>query len=144
MGAEGAAVTDATDLATARCKVNEGFRSAKYTDARGFLTIGYGFNVDAGISEYAASALLGAQVHEAETDVSNFDWYASVDGVRQSVLVELAFNMGIHKLQGFVLMIAACASGDWPDAARQLQRSAWFDQVGQRGPVLVRLLRDGG
>ena len=143
MGAEGAAVTDATDLATARCKVNEGFRSAKYTDTRGFLTIGYGFNVDAGISEYAASALLGAQVHEAETDVSNFDWYASVDGVRQSVLVELAFNMGIHKLQQFHNMLAACSRQDWTTAAAELQNSAWFGQVGNRGPQLVRLLHDG-
>jgi len=137
-------VSDAGNLAANRCKVAEGFRSTKYVDTRGFLTIGYGFNVDAGISEYAASCLLDAQVHEAEADVSNFDWYASVDAVRQSVLVELAFNMGIHKLQGFKLMLAACARGDWTDAGLQLQQSAWFSQVGQRGPVLVRLLTNGG
>lgn len=137
-------MSDAGLLAASRCKAAEGFRSAKYTDTRGFLTIGYGFNVDAGISEYAASCLLDAQVHEAEADVSNFDWFASVDPVRQSVLIELAFNMGIHKLQGFQNMLAACAKTDWSEAGRQLQSSAWFGQVGHRGPLLVRLLTDGG
>ena len=136
-------MSDATDLATARCKVNEGFRPQKYTDTRGFLTIGYGFNVDAGISEFSAATLLESQLAEAEADVSNFDWYASVDGVRKSVLVELCFNMGIHKLQKFKLMLAACASQNWTEAANQLQSSAWFTQVGHRGPQLVRLLRDG-
>ena len=115
-----------------------------YKDTMGFTTIGYGANLDAGISEFSAASLLEAQLAEAEADVGNFDWYASVDGVRQSVLVELSFNMGIHKLQGFKLMLAACASQNWTEAANQLQSSAWFGQVGQRGPQLVRLLRDGG
>ena len=138
-------MSDATDLATARCKVAEGFRSAKYTDSRGYLTIGYGFNVDAGISEYAASALLSAQVSEAEADAgAAFPWYSGADGVRQSVIVELAFNMGLTRLQGFHNMLAACARGDWAEAGRQLQASAWFGQVGQRGPLLVRLLTNGG
>lgn len=137
-------VSAATDLALPRCKTNEGFRSTKYTDTRGFLTIGYGFNVDAGISEYAAAHLLQAQLDEAETDVGNFDWYHALDGVRQSVLVELAFNMGIKKLQGFHNMLSACKAQDWNAAAAELQNSAWFTQVGTRGPQLVRLLRDGG
>jgi len=137
-------VSDAGLLAAGRCKVAEGFRSAKYTDSRGFLTIGYGFNVDAGISEYAASCLLDAQVHEAEADVSNFDWYASLDAVRQSVLVELAFNMGIRKLQGFPKMLDACSRLDWATAGNELRNSAWFAEVGQRGPLLVRLLTNGG
>ena len=137
-------MSDAAALAMARCKVNEGFRSKVYTDTMGHPTFGYGCNIDAGISEYAAAKLLEAQLEEAETDASNFDWYASVDAVRQSVLVELTLNMGIHKLQGFKLMLAACASQNWTEAANQLQSSAWFGQVGQRGPQLVRLLRDGG
>jgi len=136
-------MSDATTLAMARCKVNEGFRPQKYTDTRGFLTIGYGFCIDAGISEFSAASLLEAQLAEAEADVSNWDWYASVDAVRKSVLTELAFNMGIHKLQGFHNMLAACSSADWPTAANELQNSVWFGQVGQRGPQLVRLLRDG-
>ena len=137
-------MSDAAALATGRCKVNEGFRPTKYTDTRGFLTIGYGFCIDAGISEYQASCLLDAQVHDAEADVSNFDWYASLDAVRQSVLIELAFNMGIHKLQGFKNMLAACSRADWQAAGDELRNSAWFGQVGQRGPLLVRLLTNGG
>lgn len=137
-------MSDATDLATARCKVNEGFRSAKYTDSRGFLTIGYGFNVDAGISEFCAASLLEAQLAQDEAELSGFPWYQQADTVRRSVLLELMFNMGLTKLQGFHNMLAAVDRQDWETAAAELKSSAWFGQVGQRGPQLVRLLHDGG
>jgi lysozyme len=136
-------MSDATDLALIRCKSAEGFRSHSYTDTRGFLTIGYGFNVDAGISEYCAAGLLERQIAEADADISAFRWYQAADTVRRSVLVELRFNMGLLKLQGFHNMLGACEDQDWEKAADELKNSAWFGQVGNRGPLLVRLLRDG-
>lgn len=132
----------ATDLAAARCVVSEGFRATKYVDSRGFLTIGYGFNIDAGISRPAAAALLNEQIGEAEASIDSYPWYPA-DEVRQSVLIELAFNMGLGKLLGFKQMLAACQAKDWVMAGAQLQASAWFTQVGSRGPPLVALLTNG-
>lgn len=132
------------DLATIRCKLAEGFRSRAYRDTVGHLTIGYGFNVDAGISEYAASALLEAQLSEGEVDLQEYQWYAGADDVRRSVLLELAFNMGIGGLLGFRTMLQAVDDQNWSAAADALQNSKWFHQVGSRGPVLVRLMREGG
>ena len=134
----------AIDIALPRVKAAEGFRSAKYTDTRGYLTIGYGFNVDAGISERAASALCEAQLEEALADCDGQPWFPSGDDVRASVFVELVFNMGLGKLLGFKLMLAAAQAHQWDEAANQLQNSAWFSQVGHRGPLLVRLLANGG
>ncbi len=60
----------AIDIAIARLKSEEGFRATKYVDTVGKTTIGYGFNVDAGITHNAAAALLSAQVQDAATDLS--------------------------------------------------------------------------
>lgn len=136
-------MSQAADLATSRCIVSEGFRAHAYHDSRGFLTIGYGFDIDAGISQYAASKLLQAQVSEAETACQSYVWYQAADPVRQSVLVELTFNMGLEKLLEFQHMLDACASKDWTSAGQQLQNSAWFGEVGERGPELVALLTNG-
>jgi lysozyme len=138
-------MSDATDLALPRCKTNEGFRSKVYKDSRGFNTVGYGLNLDAGLSEHLASVILAEQLAEAEADAeSAFLWYSGTDGVRQSVIVELVFNTGLAKLKGFTHMLAACQAQDWNAAAAELQNSAWFGQVGRRGPLLVRLLTNGG
>ena len=61
-------MSDAAALAAARCQVAEGFRPHKYLDTRGFETIGFGMNIDAGVSEHLAAAILAVQVADAEAD----------------------------------------------------------------------------
>ena len=134
----------ATDLAVSRCKVSEGFRPTVYLDTVGKRTIGYGCNLDAGWSEWLAAQVLALQLQEAEADCDGQPWYTAADAVRQSVLVELRFEMGLGGLLQFHEMLAACEAQDWAMAGAQLQASAWFTQVGTRGPPLVRLLANGG
>lgn len=132
------------DIALPRIKAAEGYRGQAYRDTRGFLTIGYGSNIDAGWSEPFASAVCSLQIANAEADCDGQSWYVGADVVRQSVLVELVFNMGVAKLLTFTHMIAALNAQDWSTAADELQNSVWFHQVGTRGPKLVTLLRNGG
>ena len=110
---------NAVDLALPRLQTEEGFRAIKYTDTQGHLTIGYGFNVDAGISQTAAGALLGAQAAERHQALMGLGWYAVLDPVRQSVCLDIAFNNGTHGLLNFPHMIAALAKGDWATAAAE-------------------------
>ncbi len=110
---------NAVDLALPRLKTEEGFRATKYTDTQGHLTIGYGFDVDAGISQSAAGALLGAQAEERHQVLMELGWYAALDPVRQSVCLDIAFNSGLHGLLNFPHMIAALAKGDWAAAAAE-------------------------
>lgn len=104
-------------LTVTRCKTEEGFRSTAYMDTAGHRTIGYGFNVDAGISQYAAEALLSAQLQELDNNMQKYDWYHDCDSVRQSVFLDMAFNEGLHGLLAYPHMIAATAIGDWKTAA---------------------------
>lgn len=105
--------------AQSRLQTEEGFRALPYKDTRDHISIGYGFNVDAGISKYAAAALLGAQLTELDTAMQGFTWYKVANDVRKSVFLDIAFNDGLHGLLNFPHMLAAATRGDWEMAAKE-------------------------
>lgn len=107
------------DIALPRLQIEEGFRALAYRDTNGLETIGYGFNVQAGISKYAAAALLKAQCEEAHATLLKLPWYAALDPVRQSVCLDIDINEGEGGLLKFPLMIAALTRNDWEGAAAQ-------------------------
>ena len=113
----------AADLATARLVTEEGFRSTAYRDTVGKLTIGYGFCVDEGITEYAARALLSAQIQERVTALEGFWWWNKMDPVRQSCVIDVSFNVGITGLLHFPKMLAALGAQDWQSAHDELLNS---------------------
>lgn len=124
-------------------KQEEGFRAFPYRDTRGFLTIGYGTNLDAGITEEQASALLEIQIRYLSGRLSYFEWYVSLDPVRRSVIENMAYNMGVDGVLGFREMIASIEARDWRGAAAQMLNSIWAQQVGERAVVLARIMETG-
>jgi lysozyme len=132
----------AVDLAVARSKINEGFRARKYIDPRGFESIGYGFNIDAGITQRAAAALLAAQAQEIGDSLSAFAWYPA-DETRRSVFIELAFNLGINGLLHFPATLHASAAGDWQGAHDQLLNSDAARELPARYKALATILLTG-
>lgn len=114
---------NAVDLAVARLKVNEGFRANLYVDTTGHETLGYGFNVQAGITQSAAQALLAAQTQDIAATLGGYWWASGLDDARLSVVVEVAFNVGTAGLLHFPKMMAALGAKDWKTAAAELLNS---------------------
>lgn len=116
-----------------------------YRDTTGHLTIGFGRNLDdVGITPEEANAMLDHDIAIAIGSLSaRLRWFDQVDHVRQRVLINMAFNLGIEGLLGFRKMLAALMVKDHETAARELETSKYFTQVGQRGPRLARMLRTG-
>lgn len=133
----------AVDLAVSRLKVDEGFRSQAYRDTVGKLTIGYGFNIDAGITQTAAAALLAAQAQEIATTLSTYWWASGLDDARLSVLVELGFNLGVTGLLHFPKMIAAIGAKDWRTAHDELLDSDAAHMLPTRYAALADILSTG-
>lgn len=133
------------DLTVVRLQTEEGFRATAYRDTTGNLTIGYGFNIDAGISRAAALALLQAQVSEIQTELMQQPWFLNIaDNTRQSALLDMAFNLGLAGLvNGFPKMIACIQADDWIGAAAQCHVTNQTLDNG-RYAVLRRLLLIGG
>jgi len=131
-------------------KLAEGWSATPYQDTVGVWTIGYGHQlsvaaaVGARWTKAQAEKQLLDDIGNAIHDASSFNWFQSLDPVRQEVIVELAFNLGLPRLQTFKRMLAAMARKDYENAGRELQDSRWYTQVGlQRGNRLVSALRSG-
>lgn len=123
----------------------EGLRLKPYTDTAGRLTIGYGRNLtDVGISQLEASDLLENDLTRAVNDVQQaLPFFAMLDGVRQIVLVDMCFNMGIARLKTFVKMLAFVQAGKFFEAAQEMLNSQWADQVGARATRLASAMASG-
>lgn len=75
--------------------------------------------------------LFDIDVAHARADLLKlWPWVSAIDVVRFMVLVNMAFNMGAHKLDHFPKMKAAVRAQDYIEAARQMLDSDWARQVG--------------
>lgn len=110
---------------------HEGLRLKPYKDTVGKLTIGVGRNLDdRGISENEALFLLENDLYDCKIQLSKYSWYMNLDTIRQGVLIELTFNIGISKVLSFKNMIEALKISDYVNASKELLDSLWAQQVG--------------
>lgn len=126
-------------------KRDEELRLTPYKDTVGKLTIGYGRNLeDNGISQYEAELLLQHDLTNASQALrAALPWTEGLDEVRRGVLLNMAFNMGIHRMLQFKLTLGLVESGDYDKAADEMLNSVWAKQVGARAHRLSLQMRSG-
>lgn len=126
-------------------KLHEDVKLKPYRDTVGKLTIGVGRNLDdVGISTEEADFLLMGDISNVEDDLkSNLTFFSKLDEVRQVVLVDMCFNMGIKRLLNFKNTLALIAKGDYGAAADQMLKSVWASQVKLRAKRLSEMMRTG-
>ena len=125
---------------------HEGLRLKPYRCTAGKLTIGIGRNLDdRGISQKEAYAMLERDIHDCEQclldEIPNV--YNGLDEIRQSVLLNMCFNLGIKGLLGFKNTLAFIGAGGWERAANGMLASKWAKQVGKRAIELSEMMRKG-
>ncbi len=124
--------------------LHEGLRLKPYRCTAGKLTIGVGRNLDdKGISKEEALFLLRNDIATVTTQLQKYDWYINTDPIRQKVLIDRAYNLGVGGLLQFRRMIAALGRGDYEGAADQMLDSRWAVQVGYRAVRLAEMMRSG-
>lgn len=124
-------------------KQHEGLRLLPYTDTTGHLTIGYGCNLTAGISEVQAQALLNLAVAHISLQLVSYTWFVNCNDARKAVLLDMAFNLGVAGLLEFRIMLECISRGDFAGAASQMVNSEWARQVGQRAATDAKIMKDG-
>lgn len=124
---------------------DEGLRLFPYLDTTNHITIGVGRNLtDRGISRDEALAMLDHDIDAVLGELRvNFPWFVALDEVRQRVLANMAFNLGLPKLRTFVNTLHAIADGDYQKAARGMRASLWAQQVGRRAERLAVMMATG-
>lgn len=70
-------------------------------------------------------------------------WWPTLDDIRASVVVELAFNLGIAGLLHFPNMLSAIGKKDWPTAQSELLDSDAARELPARYHALSLLLLNG-
>ena len=126
-------------------RLHEGERLKPYRCTAGKLTIGVGRNLeDRGITREEASYLLANDIAAEERELLRaLPWVANLDEVRQRVLLDMAFNMGVVGLLAFKRTLATIQAGDYQRAAAMMLDSKWAGQVGQRAERLSRMMATG-
>lgn len=66
-----------------------------------------------------------------------------LDGVRQLILMDMAFNMGVPRLCKFKKMWNAVHEQNWEAASLEMMDSKWARQVGQRAKKLSDAMKSG-
>lgn len=127
----------------AQLAIDEALRLKPYTDTKGKLTIGFGRNLtDVGISAPEANELCFNDVTVAVAALDHaLAWWRTLSEDRQQVIANMTFNMGIERLLGFHLMLAALKSGDYATAADEMLKSEWAAEVGARAQRLAIRMR---
>ncbi len=141
-------------LAVAQLKRHEGLRLVPYRCPAGFLTVGYGHNIDANpvpnlgpddrISEVEAGKILELDMRSCgmALDRALPDWRA-LSEPRQAVLLNMAVNLGVRGLLGFRKAVAAIRAGDFETASREMLNSKWSRDVKGRALELAEQMRSG-
>ena len=130
--------------ASAYIRRYEGFSKLPYKCPTGHLTIGYGHNLENGITPEMADFILKRDLETAERAVKDaFPWWWKLDDARQFVLVDMAFNMGQAGLKGFKKMLAAIESGDFDKAAEEMLDSKYGRQVVHRARLNAEIMKTG-
>lgn len=119
-------------------KRHEGFVAKPYKCSEGVLTIGYGCNIEQGITERVAEAILVAQVSAVQLELlTEFEWYRHLDDVRRDVITNMTFNLGLKGFSKFKRMIRAIEQYDVDGVIYEMMDSKWAHQVGQRSHELA-------
>lgn len=134
----------AKDLANKLLKQHEGLKLKAYKDTEGKTTIGFGRNLDqVGISLEEANMLLDNDIDIAEKELRKQAFYKKLNIVRQTAVIDMVFNLGYTKFLGFTKFISYLDQGKYEAASKEMLRSKWAKQVGQRANNLSEMIRTG-
>lgn len=134
------------DRAIAALKGEEGYRRHPYPDTGDTLAIGYGHNLHCrGLSQRQAAWLLADTLQELREALVQRrpDTWARMSAGRQAALLEMAYQLGVDGVLGFVRMWQALERGQWRKAAAEMRDSKWArdDTPGRAERVIARFLK---
>lgn len=135
--------------------LEEGTRLFAYDDATGeaicpgYVMVGHptiacGRALDThGLSAGEVQTLLENDIAAIDAALRIYPWWVALSSVRQFVIVDMAFNLGINGLLKFRRMIAALSDGNYSLTATEMLASAWATQLPTRAHKLAQIMRTG-
>ena len=123
--------------------LHEGWKNFPYVDTQGKITIGCGFNLsDRGLDDDWINKQYIEDVTFFYNQLSDFEWFHSLNSDRQIVLIDMCF-MGWKKFLEFKNLIEALSKHDYKTAAKEMLNSVWAEQVKSRAIALSHAMETG-
>ena len=145
------------DTVKAFLELNEGNKNEPYKDSRGNWTVGIGHYIGETLPERFKNAdgtpkiLTDTQVQmlfekdykEHKEDASKLPMYNQLDNKGKQALIDLTFNMGneVFNENEWPKFFAALENKDLKTAAKELKNSKWYNQVADRAPRVINLIK---
>ena len=149
-----------------KLRLHEGLELYVYQDTLGIDTIGIGRNLqdrgiskeeldymdipnieavyEHGITERDAFYLASNDIAIVEDELARaHPCVYELDAVRQLIVMDMAFNMGVPRLCKFKKMWAAIEAGDFHTASVEMLDSRWAKQVKSRAVKLSDAMKNG-
>ena len=145
---------------------DEGEKLKAYKDTKAKWTIGIGHNLDDcgtaplnrtyddvrqnGVTQAEIDELFAWDIERTEKDLDRaLPWWRGLDPVRQRVILNMCFNMGIgsarlgHGLCSLVNTLEFVHQGEYSQAADGMLKTLWAREVGLRAQRLADMMRNG-
>ena len=123
-------------------RLHEGVEHKPYKCTAGYLTIGVGRNIEErGLSDDEIDYILSNDVDIVIDELGRtYDWFFDLSEVRQRVIADMVFNLGLPRFSQFKNMIAAIEAEDYVQASNEMMDSRWAEQVGLRASRLSEMM----
>jgi len=153
----GAAAVVATgtlyEMSKSMIKRHEGVRNQPYKDSLGLWTVGVGHLIGDGkslpaewnrtFSDKEVDDLFSQDYNKHMKAAEQIPGYEKLNDKGKAALIDLTFNMGPTWYKKWPSFTKSLASGDVEGAAKNLETSKWYTQVGKRAPEIVAMIRAG-
>ncbi len=123
---------------------HEKYTNLPYTDTKGNITIGVGYNLSArGLPDSWINAQFDEDITYFDKQLSlDFPWYKDLSDVRKMVLIDMCF-MGYRMFRTFHKMLFALELHNYERAADEMLNSEWAQQVHERAAENALMMREG-
>jgi lysozyme len=127
---------------------DEGEKLYAYKDSEGFWTIGIGILIDqrkgGGLLPEESSFIFQNRVRILKGRLrKELPWFEELDEVRQGVLLNMAYQMGVDGLLKFKNTLASIKARQYTAASVGMLDSLWARQTPERAERLAEQMRTG-
>jgi lysozyme len=126
---------------------NSAGRHIVYDCPAGHATIGIGRNVSEsglGLSDIEVEFMLEEDIARCAKELGGaFNWFSDLNEARRDAIIDLVFNIGLTRLNGFKKALAAMADANYDLAAAEFMDSKWASQVKDRAIEICAMIKTG-
>lgn len=144
------------DALTNELATEEGFVSYPYDDAnderlrpgvtiQGTPTFGHGLTF---LTEDESRVVVGMRVKKVYAElIGAAPWIENLSEARQRALTDMAYNLGVGNsqkgLMSFNIFLSLMEAGQYEEAADDLTKTKWAQQVKSRSTIIEDMIRNG-